>query len=96
MKAVQKEFEKITKIRENNERTEESLLNEIEKVINSVQKVFKEALGEDSKKYLSYSLNLQIGIKRFIEVVILVLVLISATIKSNIILIIKIMNNLLF
>ena len=37
------------------------------------------------KKYLSYSLNLQIGIKRFIEVVILVLVLISATIKSNII-----------
>ena len=32
MKAVEKEFEKITKLRENNERSEESLLKEIEKV----------------------------------------------------------------
>ena len=38
MKAVQKEFEKITKLRENNERTEESLLNEIEKVTVKKQK----------------------------------------------------------
>ena len=33
MKAIEKEFEKITKLRENNERNEESLLKEIEKVI---------------------------------------------------------------
>ena len=32
MKAVEKEFEKITKLRESNERSEESLLKEIEKV----------------------------------------------------------------
>lgn len=38
MKAVQKEFEKITKLRENNERTEESLLSEIEKVTVKKQK----------------------------------------------------------
>ena len=38
MKAVEKEFEKITKLRENNERTEESLLQEIEKVTNKKQK----------------------------------------------------------
>ena len=38
MKAVEKEFEKITKLRENNERTEESLLKEIEKVTNKKQK----------------------------------------------------------
>ena len=36
-------------------------INEIEKVINSVQKVFKEALGEDSKKYLSYSLKIDMN-----------------------------------
>ena len=38
MKAVEKEFEKITKIRENNERTEESLIAEIEKVTTKKQK----------------------------------------------------------
>ena len=38
MKAVQKEFEKITKLRENNERSEESLLKEIEKVTVKKQK----------------------------------------------------------
>lgn len=38
MKAVEKEFEKITKLRENNERSEESLLKEIEKVIVKKQK----------------------------------------------------------
>lgn len=38
MKAVEKEFEKITKLRENNERTEQSLLQEIEKVTNKKQK----------------------------------------------------------
>lgn len=38
MKAVEKEFEKITKLRENNERSEESLLKEIEKVTNKKQK----------------------------------------------------------
>ena len=38
MKAVEKEFEKITKLRENNERTEDSLLKEIEKVTNKRQK----------------------------------------------------------
>lgn len=38
MKAVEKEFEKITKLRENNERSEGSLLQEIEKVTNKKQK----------------------------------------------------------
>lgn len=38
MKAVEKEFEKITKLRENNERNEESLLKEIEKVTTKKQK----------------------------------------------------------
>lgn len=38
MKAVEKEFEKITKLRENNERSEESLLKEIEKVTIKKQK----------------------------------------------------------
>ena len=38
IKAVEKEFEKITKLRENNERTEESLLKEIEKVTARKQK----------------------------------------------------------
>ena len=38
MKAVEKEFEKITKLRENNERSEESLLQEIEKVTNKKRK----------------------------------------------------------
>ncbi len=38
MKAVKKEFEKITKLRENNERSEESLLKEIEKVTVKKQK----------------------------------------------------------
>jgi len=38
MKAVEKEFEKITKLRENNERSEESLLQEIEKVTGKKQK----------------------------------------------------------
>ena len=32
MKSVEKEFKKITKLRETNERTEESLISEIEKV----------------------------------------------------------------
>ena len=38
MKAVEKEFEKITKLRENNARSEESLLKEIEKVTVKKQK----------------------------------------------------------
>lgn len=38
MKAVEKEFEKITKLRESNERSEESLLKEIEKVTSKKQK----------------------------------------------------------
>ena len=38
MKAVEKEFEKITKLRENNERSEESLIKEIEKVTTKKQK----------------------------------------------------------
>lgn len=38
MKAVEKEFEKITKLRENNERSEESLLKKIEKVTVKKQK----------------------------------------------------------
>ena len=38
MKAVEKEFEKITKLRKNNERNEESLLKEIEKVTVKKQK----------------------------------------------------------
>ena len=38
MKAVENEFEKITKLRENNERSEESLLKEIEKVTVKKQK----------------------------------------------------------
>ena len=38
MKAVEKEFEKITKLRENNERSEESLLKEIEKITIRKQK----------------------------------------------------------
>ena len=38
MKAVKKDFEKITKLRENNERSEESLLKEIEKVTVKKQK----------------------------------------------------------
>ena len=38
MKAVEKEFVKITKLRENNERSEESLLKEIEKVTVKKQK----------------------------------------------------------
>ena len=39
MKAVEKEFEKITALRENNERSEESLLKEIEKVTVKKQKL---------------------------------------------------------
>ncbi len=38
MKAVEKEFEKITKLRESNERSEESLLKEIERITNKKQK----------------------------------------------------------
>ncbi len=38
MKSVQKEFDKITKIRENNERSEKSLLQEIEKITIKKQK----------------------------------------------------------
>ena len=38
MKAVEKEFEKITKLRESNERSEGSLLKEIEKVTTKKQK----------------------------------------------------------
>ena len=38
MKAVEKEFEEITKLRESNERTEGSLINEIEKVTVKKQK----------------------------------------------------------
>ena len=38
MKSVEKEFEKITKLRENNERTEKSLLQDIEKVTVKKQK----------------------------------------------------------
>lgn len=38
MKAVEKEFEKITKLRENNERSEESLLKEIERATAKKQK----------------------------------------------------------
>lgn len=38
MKAVEKEFQKITKLRENNERSEDSLLKEIEKVTVKKQK----------------------------------------------------------
>lgn len=38
MKSVQKEFEKITKLRENNERSEKSLLQEIEKITVKKQK----------------------------------------------------------
>lgn len=38
MKAVEKEFEKVTKLRENNERSEESLLKDIEKVTSRKQK----------------------------------------------------------
>ncbi len=38
MKTVEKEFEKITKLRENNERSEESLIKEIEKVTVKKQK----------------------------------------------------------
>ncbi len=38
MKAVEREFEKITKLRENNEQSEESLLKEIEKVTSKKQK----------------------------------------------------------
>ena len=38
MKAVEKEFERITALRENNERSEESLLKEIEKVTVKKQK----------------------------------------------------------
>ena len=38
MKAVEKEFEKITKLRENNERSEESLIAEIEKITTKKQK----------------------------------------------------------
>lgn len=38
MKAVEKEFEKITKLRDNNERSEEGLLKEIEKVTSKKQK----------------------------------------------------------
>ena len=38
MKTVEKEFEKITKLRENNERSEQSLLKEIEKVTVKKQK----------------------------------------------------------
>lgn len=38
MKAVEKEFEKITKLRQNNERSEESLIAEIEKVTTKKQK----------------------------------------------------------
>lgn len=38
MKTVEKEFEKITKLRENNQRSEESLLKEIEKVTVKKQK----------------------------------------------------------
>ena len=38
IKAVEKEFDKITKLRENNERSEESILKEIEKVTAKKQK----------------------------------------------------------
>ena len=38
MKSVQKEFDKITKLRENNERNEKSLLQEIEKITVKKQK----------------------------------------------------------
>lgn len=38
MKSVQKEFDKITKLRENNERNEKSLLQEIEKIMVKKQK----------------------------------------------------------
>ena len=38
MKSVQKEFDKITKLRENNERSEKSLLQEIEKITVKKQK----------------------------------------------------------
>ena len=38
MKAVEKEFEKITNLRESNERSEENLLKEIEKVTSKKQK----------------------------------------------------------
>ncbi len=36
-------------------------INEIEKVINVVQTVFKEVLGDNSKKYLSYSLKIDMN-----------------------------------
>ena len=36
-------------------------ISEIEKVIQSVQKVFKEETGEDSRKYLSYSLKIDMN-----------------------------------
>ena len=41
--------------------------------------------SQRKKKYISYSLKLQIGIKRFIEVIMIVLILTSAVIKANII-----------
>ena len=44
MKTVEKEFEKITKLRENNERSEESLLKEIEKVTVKKQKYMADNL----------------------------------------------------
>ena len=36
-------------------------IDELEKVINAVQTVFKETLGESSKSYLSYSLNIDMN-----------------------------------
>ena len=36
-------------------------IDELEKVINAVQTVFKEVLGENSKRYLSYSLNIDMN-----------------------------------
>ena len=61
MKAVEKEFEKITKLRENNERSEESLLKEIEKVTVKKQKYMEMFQNEiiniqELKKYTN-SLN---------------------------------------
>lgn len=61
MKAVEKEFEKITKLRESNERSEESLLKEIEKVTTKKQKYMEMFQNEviniqELKKYTS-SLN---------------------------------------
>ena len=59
MKAVEKEFEKITALRESNERSEESLLKEIEKEISIRQQLeeVKEviSLSYIAKKYFGKS-----------------------------------------